>query len=109
LLYSKTYAFVYPSMYEGFGIPVIEAFTCGAPTLLSNRSSLPEIGGDAAVYFDPENIDSLQYVLRNVITQRDLKSEMVKMGFERAKLFSWERTAEMTIDTYKKVLKNVSP
>ena len=103
-LYSKTQAFVYPSMYEGFGIPVLEAFTCGAAALLSNRSSLPEIGGDAALYFDPEDVESLRLKLRNVLYNKDLKMELILKGFARAKLFSWERTAEKTIETYRKVV-----
>ena len=106
VLYSKAKAFVYPSLYEGFGIPVLEAFSCGAPAVLSNRSSLPEVGGDAAVYFDPENADSLVSVLRSLIYQKNNTDEMTAKGFERAKLFSWRRTADQTLDTYTKVLKS---
>jgi glycosyltransferase involved in cell wall biosynthesis len=107
LLYNKSKAFVYPSLYEGFGIPVLEAFTCGAPAVLSNRSSLPEVGGEAAVYFDPENIDSLVTVLHNVIHQKDAGQRMIVKGYERAKLFSWHRTADQTIDTYNKIINGV--
>ncbi len=104
LLYSKTKAFVYPSLYEGFGIPVVEAFMCGAPVVLSNKSSLPEVGANAAFYFDPENKENFESVVRNVIQNPNVAKEMVLKGFERVKMFSWNNTAEKTIETYKKVL-----
>jgi glycosyltransferase involved in cell wall biosynthesis len=105
VLYSNAKAFVYPSLYEGFGITVLEALTCGAPAVLSNRSSLPEVGGDAALYFDPEQSESLEQVLRIVLTKNDVSEEMRVKGFERAKLFSWKKTGEKTIETYKKILR----
>ena len=104
LLYSKTKAMVYPSLYEGFGIPVLEAFTCGAPVVLSERSSLPEVGGDAAVYFDPEQDESLLAAVRSVVHKQEIAREMVKKGLERAKLFSWGKTADATLATYRKIL-----
>ncbi|MFA5834002.1 MAG: glycosyltransferase family 1 protein [Bacteroidota bacterium] len=106
LLYSKAKAFVYPSLYEGFGIPIVEAFTCGAPVILSNRSSLPEVGGEAAAYFEPDNNESLEIVVRSILNNPETRNEMVQKGFERAKMFSWNNTAEKTIETYKKVLQH---
>jgi glycosyltransferase involved in cell wall biosynthesis len=103
-LYSKAQAFVFPSLYEGFGIPILEAFACGCPALLSNRSSLPEVGGDAAGYFDPENASDLSKKLTELIKEKDLANDMRKKGFSRLKLFSWENTARLTLDTYKKVV-----
>jgi glycosyltransferase involved in cell wall biosynthesis len=75
-LYSKARAFVYPSLYEGFGIPVLEAFACGCPAIVSNRSSLPEVGGDAAQYFDPENPESLVSALSEVLNSNGLADNM---------------------------------
>jgi glycosyltransferase involved in cell wall biosynthesis len=103
-LYSKAQAFVLPSIYEGFGIPILEAFACGCPVLLSNRSSLPEVGGDAARYFDPENVSSLAERLTEVIEDKTLSDEMRTNGFNRLKLFSWKNTALKTLETYKKVV-----
>jgi glycosyltransferase involved in cell wall biosynthesis len=103
-LYSNAKVFVFPSLYEGFGIPVLEAFNCGCPALLSNRSSLPEIGGDAAIYFDPEDEQSLIYSLRKILENNDLRNELIKKGSERANLFSWQITAKKTLETYKKLL-----
>jgi len=102
-LYSNAQVFVFPSLYEGFGIPVLEAFNCGCPALLSNRSSLPEIGGNAAIYFDPEDEQSLIFSLRKIIGNSDLRNELIKKGYERAKLFSWQITANKTLETYKKI------
>ncbi len=107
VLYSKAKAFVYPSLYEGFGIPVLEAFACGCPAILSNRSSLPEVGGDAAQYFDPEDQESLVTVLSEVLNNNDAADTMRIKGSKRVKMYSWEDTARKTLETYKKVLRNV--
>ena len=103
-LYSRAKAFVYPSLYEGFGIPILEAFACGCPAILSNRTSLPEIGGDAARYFDPENASDLSGILLEVLQNSELAQNMRTKGLERIKLFSWERTAKKTMETYQKVV-----
>lgn len=104
-LYSKARAFVYPSLYEGFGIPILEAFACGCPVILSNRSSLPEVGGDAAQYFDPENQESLVTALSEVLNNNNAADHMREKGLERVKLFSWDDTARKTLETYKKVIR----
>jgi glycosyltransferase involved in cell wall biosynthesis len=104
-LYSKARAYVNPSLYEGFGIPVLEAFACGCPAIVSNRSSLPEVGGDAAQYFDPEDPSSLVTALSEVLNNNDAADHMRKRGLERVKLFSWDDTARKTLETYKKVLR----
>ena len=103
-LYSKAYAFVFPSLYEGFGIPILEAFACGCPALLSNRSSLPEVGGNAALYFDPESVPSLVERLTELIENKAFADDMRTRGLNRLKLFSWKSTALKTIETYKKVV-----
>jgi Glycosyltransferase len=104
-LYSKARAFVYPSLYEGFGIPILEAFACACPAIVSNRSSLPEVGGDAAQYFDPENPASLMTALSEVLNNNDAADHMREKGLERVKLFSWDDTAQKTLETYKKVIR----
>ena len=105
-LYSHAQAFVFPSLYEGFGIPVLESFACGCPALLSNRSCLPEVGGNAARYFNPESISSLVENLSEIIEDKELAESMRTNGFDRVKLFSWKNTALKTVETYKKVLRS---
>ncbi|GAB3247756.1 glycosyltransferase family 1 protein [Larkinella harenae] len=99
-LYSQALAFVFPSLYEGFGIPVLEAFACGCPCLLSNRSSLPEIAGTAAVYFDPENADSIHNAVEQLLTQPMLRQQLREQGRHQLQLFSWEKTVRETLDLY---------
>ena len=103
-LYSKATAFVFPSLYEGFGIPVLEAFASNCPAIISNTSSLPEIGGDAAVYFDPYSIDDMRNTIELVITSPELQKEMIKKGKELVKQFTWEKCARETMEVYKSLL-----
>ena len=103
--YVQAQAFVFPSMYEGFGIPTLEAFACGCPVLLSNRSSLPEVGGTAARYFDPEHVSDLVEQLVDVLDHKALADEMRTLGWIRVQLFSWEQTALKTIETYKQAVR----
>ncbi|MFE1747896.1 glycosyltransferase family 4 protein [Coleofasciculus sp. H7-2] len=104
VFYSKADAFVYPSYYEGFGLPVLEAMTLGAPVITSNTSSLPEVAGDAALFIDPDDPTSLADAILKVIGDSQLRSELIQKGKERAKLFSWERTAQETLKAYKSLL-----
>ncbi|MBD2045373.1 glycosyltransferase family 4 protein [Coleofasciculus sp. FACHB-64] len=104
VFYSKADAFVYPSHYEGFGLPVLEAMTLGAPVITSNTSSLPEVAGDAALLIDPDDPASLADAILKVISDSQLRSELIQKGKERAKLFSWERTAQETLKAYKSLL-----
>lgn len=99
-LYKNALAFVFPSLYEGFGIPVLEAFSCGCPAILSNTSSLPEVGGEAARYFDPTDANSLCSAVAEVLSDRALRQEMVRQGLERSCAFSWEKTARQTKEIY---------
>jgi len=103
-LYTRAQAFVFPSLYEGFGIPILEAFACGCPVLLSKRSCLPEVGGGAARYFDPASVSSLVEKLAEVLEDRTLVDDMRTGGLNRLKLFTWDNTALKTIETYKKAL-----
>jgi glycosyltransferase involved in cell wall biosynthesis len=99
-LYRNARAFIFPSLYEGFGLPVLEAFSCGCPIMLSNTSSLPEIGGDAAIYFDPYDSTSLSDALEHLISDDGLRLQLIRKGYERLKLFSWEITANQTKNVY---------
>lgn len=103
-LYKRASCFVFPSLYEGFGIPVLEALTCGCPALLSNRSSLPEIGGDAARYFDPEDQQSMADAVRSVLYDEQTANQMRQRGYERAKQFTWAKCAEETRQVYEAVV-----
>jgi len=100
-LYRHALAFVYPSRYEGFGIPVLEAFSCGCPAVLSRTSSLPEVGGDAAVYFDPDDAGSMREAVARVVGDAALRRDLTERGARRARAFSWERTAEETLALYR--------
>ena len=106
LLYKNALVFVFPSLYEGFGLPILEAFNCGCPVAASNRSSLPEIAGNAAAYFNPEDISSITDAINNIIADDGTKEKMKKNGFEQLKKFSWEKTAEKTLAVYNSILNN---
>lgn len=102
--YSEAECFVFPSLYEGFGIPTLEAFTCGCPAVISNTSSMPEVGGDAVLYFDPKNIDEMRSQIEKILNDKELRQQLIEKGKERVKLFLWEDIARQTVDCYKKVL-----
>lgn len=102
--YSNATCFVLPSLYEGFGLPVLEAMKYGCPVLTSNVSSLPEAGGDAAVYFDPENVDDITKQIERVLSDSALRKEMAAKGHEQVKKFSWERSAKQTLEALEGVV-----
>jgi glycosyltransferase involved in cell wall biosynthesis len=104
LLCSAATVAAVPSVYEGFGLPVLEAMACGTPVVASNTSSLPEMGGDAARYFDPYDVDAMAEALRAVWTDADLRAEMRQQGLVHAARFSWGRAAEETIKLYEQVV-----
>ena len=101
--YANAAAFVFPSLYEGFGIPIVEAFACGCPALLANASCFPEIAGDAARYFDPQDRESLSSELRTILGDPAVRETMRAKGRARAKELTWEATAEKTLDVYRHV------
>lgn len=105
-LYASASAFVYPSLYEGFGIPPLESMSFGCPVICSNTSSMPEVVGDAAELFDPNDFDSMRIALERVLSSADRSQQLVTLGYERIKLFSWEKCARETLDIYKRVLQN---
>jgi glycosyltransferase involved in cell wall biosynthesis len=103
LLYGAATILLYPSFYEGFGLPVLEAMSCGIPVITSNISSLPEVGGNAALYVDPQSIVDIAGTLKDVWDDKDLKNELIKKGFDQVKKFSWERAAKETAAIYAKL------
>lgn len=103
LLYSHADVFVFPSIYEGFGIPVLEAMACGAPVITSNTTALPEVAGDAAVLVNPENTEELADAIIRVLEDSDLRATLRAMGFERARRFTWERAAQRTLAVYREI------
>lgn len=105
-LYKNALAFVFPSMYEGFGLPILEAFSCGCPVLASNSSSLTEVGGDAAIYFEPKNPGSMLNALKTIVTNPELRQEYIRKGNKQLEKFSWQNTAALTKLTYQKTLAN---
>lgn len=103
-IYARSTIFVYPSLYEGFGIPILEAFASKTPIAISNTSCFPEIAGDAAVYFDPEKESSIYNAMKELIDDETLRKQLVVRGIKRLKYFSWDKAAEQTASVYKKVL-----
>lgn len=104
-LYSGADLFAFPSLYEGFGLPVLEAMACGAPVVTSNTSSLPEVTGDAALLVDPTDVAQLADAMCLVLSQPALAAELRAKGLARAVQFSWERTARETLSVYEHVMK----
>lgn len=100
-IYSKAICFVFPSLYEGFGIPVLESFACNCPAIISNISSLPEVGGNAVEYFNPNSKKSIYSAVKKVVGDANLKKEMITNGKDRLKLFSWQIAAKKIIAIYK--------
>jgi alpha-1,3-rhamnosyl/mannosyltransferase len=100
-LYAAAVAFVFPSLYEGFGLPVLEAMACGAPVICSDVSSLPETAGDAALLVDPTDVDALATALGRVLNEPNLAADLRARGFEQAARFTWERTAAETLSMYR--------
>jgi len=99
-LYKNAVAFVYPSLYEGFGLPVLEAFANNCPLIVSNTSSLPEVAGAAAEYFNPANKESITFSIEKVINDKTLQQELRLKGAERVKLFSFETCLQKTLQVY---------
>lgn len=103
-LYQNAKAFIFPSLYEGFGFPILEAFTCGCPIIISNLSSFPEIAKDAACYIDPKNSESIVCGVEKVLFDHEFRDILIDKGYERVKFFSWEKTTSQTINVYNRIL-----
>lgn len=103
-LYHNALAFVFPSVYEGFGIPILEAFANGCPACVADTSCFPEVGGGAVDYFNPHNAESILSSVTKVVTDSDYASKLRNKGYERAKLFTWKSAADKVLQCYKKVI-----
>jgi glycosyltransferase involved in cell wall biosynthesis len=103
-LYTEASAFLFPSLAEGFGLPVLEAMACGTPVITSNRSSLPEVAGSAAEMCDPTDHFSIGHSLQKVLRDAELADDLRRLGSRRAKEYTWERTAQVTVALYREVL-----
>lgn len=103
LLMNGAEVMVYPSLYEGFGLPPLEAMACGTPVIASNTSSLPEVVGDAGIMVDPEDVEGLADAIASVLSDQGLRDEMSRKGLARAKQFSWEQAARETLKVYEDV------
>lgn len=104
VLYNRASIFAFPSLDEGFGLPVLEAMAHGVPVITSNRPALVEVAGDAALIVDPQSTDDLEYALERFITEPTLRNQYIQRGLERAKLYPWDRTLRATHDVYKELL-----
>ncbi|KKP95942.1 MAG: hypothetical protein US02_C0006G0015, partial [Candidatus Levybacteria bacterium GW2011_GWA2_36_13] len=102
-LYKNAICFVLPSLYEGFGLPILEAMKYGCPVVTSNTSSLPEAGGDAALYFDPEDSSDIAEKIKKLLSDDKFREDMIEKGYKQAKKFSWEKAAKETLHVLKEV------
>ena len=107
-LYNHALCFVFPSLYEGFGIPTLEAFSNNCPVVLSNTSSMPEVGGDAAIYFDPSDVEEMSSRIKEVIFSEVLRNKMIEKGKARLSLFEWDTIVGQTLECYKKVCSSLA-
>jgi glycosyltransferase involved in cell wall biosynthesis len=103
VLYAGADAFCFPSLYEGFGLPVLEAMACGTPVVASNRAAVPEVAGDAAILVDPTDPAAIGRALCRVLTDSALRTDLIAKGRQRAREFTWERTAGETIALLREV------
>ena len=104
-LWALAEAFVFPSLYEGFGLPVLEAMARGVPVACSNTSSLPEVAGEAALLFDPRDESQIAQALRRILDDDELRGRLRALGRARAQLFTWERTARLTLESYSRAMR----
>ena len=105
-LYRQALGFVFPSFYEGFGMPVLEAMACGCPVAVAQAAALPEIAGNAALYFNPKDSDSMARILTQFITEPHLRADLRRTGLQRAQKFTWGATARGILDVYRHVLQS---
>jgi glycosyltransferase involved in cell wall biosynthesis len=99
--YGGASCFVYPSLFEGFGLPLAEAMACGTPVIGANRTALPELVGDAGLLVDPESVDAIAAAVTRVLTDRDLAGDLGRRGLERSRRYSWAETARRTLGIYR--------
>ena len=101
--YRCSTAFVFPSLYEGFGLPALESMAQGAPIACSTAGALPEVCGRAAVYFDPRSVEAIVDAIDEMLNDEGLRRHLTEAGLSRAREFSWRRTAELTVEIYRRV------
>jgi len=106
-LYAGAALFVFPSLYEGFGLPVLEAMACGTPVITSDTSSLPEVVGEAGIMVEPQDHEGLAVAIERVLSDAELRHEMIDKGLKRARQFTWEKTARETLAVYRSVREEV--
>lgn len=99
-LYNGAECFIYPSFFEGFGIPPLEAMACGTPVAVANAASLPEIVGDAGLYFSPFSVEEIKNAINKLMTDQKLRKELIEKGFKRKNIFQWKKSADLIIKTY---------
>lgn len=102
-LYNSANVFVYPSFFEGFGFPPLEAMACGVPTIVSNASSLPEVVGNGAIMVDPYNVDELSFAIKEILENKNLREDLIKKGLKQAKKFDWNKTAKQVLEVFKNI------
>jgi len=102
-VYNLATVFLFPSFYEGFGLPVLESMACGTPVICSHTSSLPEVGGDAVIYCDPYSVEDIKTKIEFVLSDDKLQKELISKALKRAKLFTWEKSATEHLKIFKKV------
>jgi len=102
-LYNAASVFVFPSLYEGFGLPILEAMACGCPVVTSKVYSMPEVAGNAAILINPEKVDEISEAVLNIMDDNKLRENLIAKGFERAKKFNWEKTALETMEVFKTI------
>ena len=108
-LYSAAICFVYPSYFEGFGLPILEAMKCGTPVIAGDRTSIPEVAGEAALLFDPFDVQSLVEALKRVLNDSQYRGTLSARGLQRASEFSWQTTARLTLAAYEKAAGKIPP
>ncbi|MHC1681563.1 MAG: glycosyltransferase family 4 protein [Clostridiaceae bacterium] len=103
-LYNGAYCFIYPSLYEGFGLPILEAMACGIPVITSNNSSIPEVAGDAAILINSSSKNEIEAAISKVLHDIDLREKMIKKGYARVRNFSWEKIIKNVVNQYKGII-----
>ena len=104
MLYRRALFYVFPSLYEGFGLPPLEAMSHSCPVVSSNQASLPEVIGDAALYFDPYNQADMLSKLEFLFENEDYRQQLIARGLKRVNVFSWQKCARQTLEIYRKIL-----
>ena len=102
-IYNGAKTFIYPSLHESFGLPILESMACGTPVITSNIYSMPEIGGKAGIYVDPFNKESIKHAIEKIVTDSNYRNKKVKEGIKRASMFTWEKCAKSTYGVYKQL------